>query len=129
MSQMERIYKLDRMFRRKKPPSRREIVEIFEISPVAAFRRSQSPNTDNCCTRQSTPAQPRFEQAIESLHRPCQDSKQSDYGFGDLMYSNRRCSDSRHLLPSSQVAIGTGGSPFPLSGGTFAITRPPSGEW
>ena len=38
MSQMERIYKLDRMFRRKKPPSRREILDIFEIS-VAQFKR------------------------------------------------------------------------------------------
>lgn len=35
---MERIYKLDRLFRRKKPPSRREIIEMFEISP-AQFKR------------------------------------------------------------------------------------------
>jgi predicted DNA-binding transcriptional regulator YafY len=38
MSQMERIYKLDRLFRRKKPPSKREILEMFEISP-AQFKR------------------------------------------------------------------------------------------
>ncbi len=38
MSQMERIYKLDRLFRRKKPPSRREILDMFEISP-AQFKR------------------------------------------------------------------------------------------
>jgi predicted DNA-binding transcriptional regulator YafY len=38
MSQMDRIYKLDRMFRRKKPPSRREILDMFEISP-AQFKR------------------------------------------------------------------------------------------
>ncbi len=38
MSQMERIYKLDRLFRRRKPPSKREILEMFEISP-AQFKR------------------------------------------------------------------------------------------
>ena len=38
MSQMERIYKLDRLFRRKKPPSRREILDMFEIS-LAQFKR------------------------------------------------------------------------------------------
>jgi hypothetical protein len=38
MSQMERIYKLDRLFRRKKPPGEREILEVFEISP-AQFKR------------------------------------------------------------------------------------------
>ena len=38
MSQMERIYKLDRLFRRKRPPSKREILEMFEISP-AQFKR------------------------------------------------------------------------------------------
>jgi len=38
MSQMERIYKLDRLFRRKKPPSKHEIIEMFEISP-AQFKR------------------------------------------------------------------------------------------
>jgi predicted DNA-binding transcriptional regulator YafY len=38
MSQLERIYKLDRLFRRKRPPSRREILEMFEISP-AQFKR------------------------------------------------------------------------------------------
>ena len=38
MSQMERIYKLDRLFRRRKPPCKREILEVFEISP-AQFKR------------------------------------------------------------------------------------------
>jgi len=38
MSQMERIYKLDRLFRRNKPPSKREILDMFEISP-AQFKR------------------------------------------------------------------------------------------
>jgi predicted DNA-binding transcriptional regulator YafY len=38
MSQMERIYKLDRLFRRKKPPSRHEIIDMFEIS-LAQFKR------------------------------------------------------------------------------------------
>jgi predicted DNA-binding transcriptional regulator YafY len=38
MSQMERIYKLDRLFRRRKPPGKREILEVFEISP-AQFKR------------------------------------------------------------------------------------------
>jgi len=38
MSQMERIYKLDRMFRRKNPPPKREILETFEIS-LAQFKR------------------------------------------------------------------------------------------
>jgi len=38
MSQMERIYKLDRMFRRKHAPSKHEILETFEIS-VAQFKR------------------------------------------------------------------------------------------
>src|ERR1044071_5748240 len=38
MSQMERIYKLDRLFRRKKAPSRREILDTFEIS-LAQFKR------------------------------------------------------------------------------------------
>jgi predicted DNA-binding transcriptional regulator YafY len=36
MSQMERIYKLDRLFRRKRPPSK--ILDTFEISP-AQFKR------------------------------------------------------------------------------------------
>ena len=38
MSQMERIYKLDRLFRRKRPPSKHEILDMFEISP-AQFKR------------------------------------------------------------------------------------------
>jgi predicted DNA-binding transcriptional regulator YafY len=38
MSQMERIYKLDHLFRRKRPPSRREILDTFEIS-LAQFKR------------------------------------------------------------------------------------------
>jgi len=38
MSQMERIYELDRMFRRKRPPSKHEIQQKFEIS-VAQFKR------------------------------------------------------------------------------------------
>jgi predicted DNA-binding transcriptional regulator YafY len=38
MSQMERIYKLDRIFRRKHPPSKHEILQTFEIS-VAQFKR------------------------------------------------------------------------------------------
>jgi len=38
MSQMERIYKLDRLFRRKRPPSKREILDMLEISP-AQFKR------------------------------------------------------------------------------------------
>jgi hypothetical protein len=38
MSQMERIYKLDRLFRRRRPPSKHEIIEMFEISP-AQFKR------------------------------------------------------------------------------------------
>jgi predicted DNA-binding transcriptional regulator YafY len=38
MSQMERIYRLDRLFRRRKPPSKREILEMFETSP-AQFKR------------------------------------------------------------------------------------------
>jgi len=38
MSQMERIYKLDRLLRRRRPPSKHEILEMFEISP-AQFKR------------------------------------------------------------------------------------------
>lgn len=38
MSQMERIYKLDRLFRRKRPPSKREMLQMLEISP-AQFKR------------------------------------------------------------------------------------------
>ena len=38
MSQLERIYKLDRLLRRKEPPSKREILQYFEISP-AQFKR------------------------------------------------------------------------------------------
>jgi predicted DNA-binding transcriptional regulator YafY len=38
MSQMERIYKLDRLFRRRRLPSKHEILEMFEISP-AQFKR------------------------------------------------------------------------------------------
>ena len=38
MSQMERIYKLDRLFRRKRPPSRRDILDMLEIS-LAQFKR------------------------------------------------------------------------------------------
>jgi predicted DNA-binding transcriptional regulator YafY len=38
MSQMERIYKLDRMFRRRSPPSKHEILQTLEIS-LAQFKR------------------------------------------------------------------------------------------
>jgi predicted DNA-binding transcriptional regulator YafY len=38
MSQLERIYKLDRMLRRKQPPAKREILRYFEISQ-AQFKR------------------------------------------------------------------------------------------
>ena len=38
MSQLERIYKLDRLLRRKQPPTKREILQYFEISP-AQFKR------------------------------------------------------------------------------------------
>lgn len=38
MSQLERIYKFDRMLRRKDPPAKREILRHFEISP-AQFKR------------------------------------------------------------------------------------------
>jgi predicted DNA-binding transcriptional regulator YafY len=38
MSQLERIYKLDRLLRRKSAPSKREILAEFEISP-AQFKR------------------------------------------------------------------------------------------
>jgi predicted DNA-binding transcriptional regulator YafY len=38
MSQLERIYKLDRMLRRKQPPAKREILRHFEISQ-AQFKR------------------------------------------------------------------------------------------
>jgi predicted DNA-binding transcriptional regulator YafY len=38
MSQLERIYKLDRLLRRKQAPRKREILETFEISP-AQFKR------------------------------------------------------------------------------------------
>jgi predicted DNA-binding transcriptional regulator YafY len=38
MSQLERIYKLDRLFRRKQSPTKREILSTFEISP-AQFKR------------------------------------------------------------------------------------------
>jgi predicted DNA-binding transcriptional regulator YafY len=38
MSQLERVYKLDRLLRRKEAPSKREILQYFEISP-AQFKR------------------------------------------------------------------------------------------
>src|SRR5438270_11024799 len=38
MSQLERIYKLDRVLRRKQSPTRREILATFEIS-LAQFKR------------------------------------------------------------------------------------------
>lgn len=38
MSQLERIYKFDRLLRRKQPPTKREILRDFEISP-AQFKR------------------------------------------------------------------------------------------
>jgi predicted DNA-binding transcriptional regulator YafY len=38
MSQLERIYKLDRLLRRKQSPTKREILSTFEISP-AQFKR------------------------------------------------------------------------------------------
>jgi len=38
MSQLERIYKMDRMFRRKRPPGKTEILTAFEIS-LAQFKR------------------------------------------------------------------------------------------
>src|SRR5262245_46465973 len=38
MSQLERIYKLDRMLRREQAPEKREILQTLEISP-AQFKR------------------------------------------------------------------------------------------
>jgi predicted DNA-binding transcriptional regulator YafY len=38
MSQLERIYKLDRMLRRKQPPKKRDVLDVLEISP-AQFKR------------------------------------------------------------------------------------------
>lgn len=38
MSQIERIYKIDRLLRRRKPPSREELVKALEVSP-ATFKR------------------------------------------------------------------------------------------
>ena len=38
MSQLERVYKLDRLLRRRIPPSKREIRQTFEISE-AQFKR------------------------------------------------------------------------------------------
>src|SRR5436305_3925998 len=38
MSQLERIYKLDRLLRRKHAPTKRDILQTFEISP-AQFKR------------------------------------------------------------------------------------------
>src|SRR4051794_32334174 len=38
MSQLERIYKLDRLLRRKQAPTKRDILTTFEISP-AQFKR------------------------------------------------------------------------------------------
>jgi predicted DNA-binding transcriptional regulator YafY len=38
MSQLERIYKFDRLLRRKQPPTKREMLRDFEISP-AQFKR------------------------------------------------------------------------------------------
>src|ERR1700676_3121413 len=38
MSQLERIYKLDRMLRRRQPPKKREVLEAFEISPAQLKR-------------------------------------------------------------------------------------------
>ena len=38
MSQLERLYKLDRMLRRKQPPKKAEVLATFEISP-AQFKR------------------------------------------------------------------------------------------
>jgi len=38
MSQLERIYKLDRLLRRKQAPTKRDILQTFEISP-AQFKR------------------------------------------------------------------------------------------
>src|ERR1700730_14415331 len=38
MSQLERIYKLDTMLRRRQPPKKREVLEAFEISPAQLKR-------------------------------------------------------------------------------------------
>ena len=38
MSQLERIYKIDRMLRRKQPPSRQQLVNTLEISPAQLKR-------------------------------------------------------------------------------------------
>src|SRR5215510_6410279 len=38
MSQLERIYKIDRMLRRKQPPGRQELVNSLEISPAQLKR-------------------------------------------------------------------------------------------
>ncbi len=38
MSQLERIYKIDRLLRRRKPPSRQELVEALEVSPATLKR-------------------------------------------------------------------------------------------
>lgn len=38
MSQLERVYKIDRLLRRRRPPSRKELVEALEVSPATLKR-------------------------------------------------------------------------------------------
>ena len=57
MSQMERIYKLDRLFRRKRPPSKHEILDMFEISPAPDL---QSWRVKNISTRYAAAGVRRF---------------------------------------------------------------------
>ncbi|MCS6953023.1 MAG: WYL domain-containing protein [Bryobacterales bacterium] len=38
MSQIERIYKIDRLLRRRKPPSRQELLDALEVSPATLKR-------------------------------------------------------------------------------------------
>lgn len=38
MSQLERVYKIDRLLRRRKPPSRQDLVDTLEVSPATLKR-------------------------------------------------------------------------------------------
>ena len=38
MSQLERVYKIDRLLRRRRPPSRQDLVEALEVSPATLKR-------------------------------------------------------------------------------------------
>ena len=75
MIQLERVYKIDRLLRRRKPPSRQDLIEALEISP-ATLKRD-------------------LEFMRSRLHAPIE----WDRGTGSYRYSRSGPDDPEYVLP------------------------------